>query len=125
MNGNGNDSDKMNKLITFVEEYAFDYQGTGKKESILENLKNKDLNLAIEILNSMDKGWIDRTKELQYFLVFDEYEEKDQNGEKITKPFYRTDYIDSLEFNERHIPTLRYVKPRVLNKSLDMPDERE
>lgn len=123
-NENENDISKIERLRNFVEEYAVDFLRMGTKKAIIDSLDNNDLKLACEILDCMDKDFIKRTKEIGMFLVFEDYEGINKKGERITKPYYKANYIDSREYEQENIPTLRYVKAK--NRALidDFRDER-
>lgn len=102
---------KIDALINFMDLYADDYLEDGTKEKVIENLKNGDNNLALELINCMNKQWIERTKEVEKFYIFTDSVKCNSNGEVLKKIYYKTSYIDSLDPNNTHIPALRKVKP--------------
>ncbi len=111
------ESNRIEMLKDFIEKYAIEFlEGCTTKDDIVNGLKNGDINLALEILNCIDESWVERTKEIGICLVFEDSESVDQNGNKITKPFYKANYMDSLEYKQQRIPTLRYVKARYIPK---------
>lgn len=103
---------QIDRLINFIDEYAKDFLEDGTKRKIIEKLESGDSYLALEIMNAIDKDWIDRVKEIKTFYVFTDNEIKNQHGEIVKKPYYKANYIDSANFDMTRIPTLRRVEPR-------------
>lgn len=103
---------QIDRLINFIDEYAKDFLEDGTKSKIIKQLETGDSYLALEIMNAIDKQWIDRVKEIKTFYVFTDNERKNKNGEIVKKPYYKADYIDSANLNINKIPTLRRVAPR-------------
>lgn len=102
---------EMDALIGFIETYAEDYLEDGTKKYIIEELKSGNMNLALELMKSMNEKWIERTKEVNKFYLFTDTVKFDSKGNFFKKTYYRSSYIDSLDPNNTHIPTLRKVKP--------------
>lgn len=63
----------------------------------------------------MDKR-IARTKEVGRFFVFTDTTHQLPEGQDPNEPFYKANYIDSLELKTEHIPTLRRVVLREKTK---------
>ena len=103
---------RIEKLKDFVEEYGVDFLEDGTKKRIISSLENGDKKLALEILGSIDSEWIERTKETKKFLVFTDMQKELADEGKIVNPFYKANYIDSVELKTEHIPTLRRVVTR-------------
>lgn len=106
-------------MIKFIDKYAEDFLEDGTKDIIINNLKKGDSNLALELLESVNKTWIKRTKEVGKFYLFTDSMEFDLNGNYLKKPFYKTSYIDSLDPNNSHIPALRKIEPRTRTYPLE------
>lgn len=103
---------RIKKLKDFVEEYGIDFLGDGTKDRIVSSLEKGDKKLALEILGSIDSEWIERTKEIQKFLIFTDMQKGLEKEGKIINPFFKANYIDSIELETEHIPTLRRVVTR-------------
>lgn len=106
-------------MIKFIDKYAEDFLEDGTKDIIINNLKKGDSNLALELLESVNKTWIKRTEEVGKFYLFTDSMEFDFNGNYLKKPFYKASYIDSLDPNNSHIPALRKIEPRIRTYPLE------
>ena len=100
-------NNKIERLKIFIQEYGEDFLEDGSKAKIIQALNKEDAKLAIEILNAIEKEWLQRVKEIKKFLIFTDYTNGSSNRE-----YYRMDYIDSLELKQNHIPVLRKVIQR-------------
>ena len=103
-------SKRMVKLVEFIDKYGEDYLQDGTKNRIIKSLENGDIKLALDILDSVDDDWLKRTKEIEKFLIFSDW----QNISGDTQPFFRANYMDLQSMEKIHIPTLRRVIPRNL-----------
>lgn len=104
-------NEKMKKLIDFIEEYAEEFLEDGTKEYVIQKLKNGDTQFAVDLMNCMDKEWVERTKEIKKFYLLTDAARFDQKGNLLRKPYYGSSYLDSLQSGESHVPTLREVRP--------------
>ena len=107
---------RIEKLINFIDEYAEDYLSDGTKERIIKELKAGDTGLAIDIVKVMDKEWVDRVKEMKKFCLFTDTIQKDFYGETVKNPYYKANYMDLSSAGLMHVPTLRKVQPRDIDK---------
>ena len=109
---------RIEKLNFFIQEYGEDFLEDGTKARIVQALNNEDTELALEILNTIEKEWIQRAKETKKILMFTDYTKGNSN-----KEYYLANYIDSLELKEKHIPVLRRVIQREREK-IKFPTDR-
>ena len=109
---------RIEKLKLFIQEYGEDFLEDGTKVKTIQALNNEDTELALEILNAIEKEWLQRAKEIKKFLMFTDYTKGDNN-----KEYYMANYIDSLELNEKHIPVLRRIIQREREK-IKFPSNR-
>ena len=103
--------ERMEALINFIDKYGEEYLSDGTKEKVIDSLKNGNKEIALELLDSMDVEWIKRTKDLEKFYIFTDWEKFDSEHETL-KPYFKANYIDSSNGNISHIPVLRKIKPR-------------
>lgn len=103
---------KIENLKNFIQEYGEDFLEDGTKSEVIQALSQGNAQLALEILNSMEKQWLQRVKEIKRFLIFTDYTKGNSNRE-----YYRMDYIDSLELEQNYIPVLRKVIQREYGKN--------
>lgn len=105
---------KMEELKEFVKTYGEDYLNDGTKESLIKKIDDGDKKIVLKILNTIDKNWIEETKRVGKFRIFTDFSYTDHKGKKITGEKWSSNYTDSLNPYESHIPTLRLYKPREL-----------
>lgn len=108
---------RIAKLKRFIDKYGEDFLEDGTKTRIVNSLENGNKSLALEILNSMNDEWLIRTKELGRFLIFTDTTYRLPKGKQSNEPFYKANYIDSLELQTEHIPTLRRIILREKDKN--------
>ena len=118
MSGQLDKNEKIEKLIDFINEYAEDFLQDGTKDYVIGKLKCGDMKFALDIMNCMDKEWVERTKEIKKFYLFTDAVKFDPNGNLLRKPYYRSNFIDSMEKGEYNVPTLREVRPMGLVNAL-------
>lgn len=102
---------RIHELTEFIEKYGIDFLNDGTKKRILRALNEGNDKLASEILNSIDKEWIDRTKEIQRFYILTDFV-NNISEKQIVQPIYKSCYIDSPNPNMTHIPTLKRIKSK-------------
>lgn len=111
--------ERIQELQNFIEKFGIDFLEDGTKAKIIESLKSGDTKVALEILNSIDSKWIDRTKEIGKFLIFSDLKKWTLGESRSQLPFFKANYIDSLELKTMHIPTLRRVVIRDYDRFID------
>ena len=110
---------RIDKLANFIEQYAEEYLEYETKKDILKRLNEGDEKLALEIMSSMDRAWIDRTREIRKFRIFTDCRKVHAAAGTNTnkKNCYQTSYMDEYSnSSENNIPTLKYIVYRTIDE---------
>lgn len=105
---------RIQELIDFINDYGKEYLEDGTKASVIKELQSGNMQATLEILESIDRRWMNRTREIGMFYIFTDWQKVNTSSEENLKPFYRTSYFDFSNDSQRHIPVLRKVNPRVI-----------
>ena len=104
---------RTEELAKFIEDYGIDFLGDGTKKGIVDALKNGNDRLALQILKSIDKNWMDRAKEIHTIYLFTDYLRWDyEEKAPIKAPIYKTSYLGSPNPNLNNIPVLRRIRSK-------------
>lgn len=102
--------ERIKELADFIKKYGEDYLQDGTKTRIVSSIENGNMKMTLDILDVLNKEWIDRTKELGKFFIFTDYKNPSIFDEQPVKPHFKANYIDSANLRLKKIPVLRDVK---------------
>ena len=99
---------RKERLLEFVRQYGEDFLEFPEKDSLIKRINNDD-KLVNDLIQAIDKKWVDRVLEIGKFVTFLDYRHNYRNYAGNQREFYSAGYIDDGQTGERRIPLLRHV----------------
>lgn len=108
---------KKERLLEFIKKYGEDFLEYPEKDRLIKRLEKADDDFTINLIQSLDKQWVERVMRVGRFVTFADYIRPSRRIAGIPNDFYSAGYIDNGNTGERRIPVLRHVIVRDRERS--------